>query len=538
MKAFSIFLLAVAAGVFVPSAAVASLTAPSEVEQWDLIELTLEGPSEGNPFLEVRISATFSDGFQSKVVDGFYDGDGVYRIRFMPDRTGTWTYVTHSNRSRLTNRQGRFTVTPAGEGNHGPVGVYQTFHFAYADGTPYFPVGTTAYNWLHRNDRLRTETIDTLAQSPFNKVRMLLYPEDEKGRPLPPEFPFEGTDPRAREWDFERFNPAFFRRIEEGILALRDLGIEADVILFHKYGEDWGFESMDVETDDRYLKYVVARLAAFRNVWWSVANEWDFVRTKTMADWDRYFEILRDKDPYGRLRSIHNGFRMYDHNKDWVTHVSIQNGAAVEESGRAQMYRDVYEKPVVYDEVKYEGDLVQRWGNLSAEEMVHRFWAGTVAGTYVGHGECYQHPTREIWLTTGGVLRGESPSRIAFLRDILESVPGRVNPIDKWQDPTAGGVHGEHYLVYFGREAPAEWPFRLFRRGVAEGQEYAVEIIDTWNMTITPVEGTFVVTREDGYHFVDREGRSVELPGKPYHALRIRRVGGDSVFAAEELPLL
>ncbi len=523
-----------------PVVAVSAADAPvlREVEQWDVYEIELEGPSGGNPFLDVRLSASFSDGFRRFEVDGFYDGDGVYRIRFMPDRPGRWTYFTQSNRRQLTNRQGAFEATPAAKGNRGPVQVHRTFHFAYADGTPYYPFGTTAYNWLHRKDRLRAETLETLAEAPFNKVRMLLYPEDEKARPMPPEFPFEGDDPRNQEWDFERLNPAFFRRVEEGILALRDLGIEADVILFHKYGEDWGFEAMDPEVDDRYLRYVIARLAAYRNVWWSVANEWDFVRTKTMDDWDRYFKILSDHDPYGRLRSIHNGFRMYDNRKDWVTHASIQNGAAVEEPGRAQMYRDVWEKPVVYDEVKYEGDLVQRWGNLSAEEMVHRFWAGTVAGTYVGHGECYQHPSREIWLTTGGVLRGGSPERIGFLRSILEDAPGPVDPVDKWQDPTMGGIHGEYYLVYFGREAPEKWRFQLFRRGLAEGQEYAVEIIDTWNMTITPVDTTFVVTRKDGYHFIDRGGRAVELPGKPYHALRIRRVGGESVFAVEELPLL
>jgi len=42
--------------------------------------------------------------------------------------------------------------------------------------------------------------------------------------------------------------------------------------------------------------------------------------------------------------------------------------------------------------VKYEGDLPERWGDLSAEELVHRFWQGTIAGSYVGHGETYKHP--------------------------------------------------------------------------------------------------------------------------------------------------
>jgi hypothetical protein len=101
---------------------------------------------------------------------------------------------------------------------------------------------------------------------------------------------------------------------------------------------------------------------------------------------------VQASDPYGHLRSIHNGMLIYNHMQPWVTHVSIQNGSAVEDFGRAVIYRDVYRKPVVFDEVKYEGNLPQRWGNLSPEEMVLRFWEGTIAGTYVGHGETYLDP--------------------------------------------------------------------------------------------------------------------------------------------------
>src|SRR5665811_1210758 len=88
-------------------------------------------------------------------------------------------------------------------------------------------------------------------------------------------------------------------------MQLQSLGIEADLILFHPY-DHWGYALMPPEVDDRYLRYVVARLAAFRNVWWSVANEWDLVKGKKTADWDRYFRILQESDPYGRLRSIHH----------------------------------------------------------------------------------------------------------------------------------------------------------------------------------------------------------------------------------------
>jgi len=505
---------------FIPWAG--AVSAPAPVEQWDILEVTLEGPAEGNPFLEVELSATFTDGQRRMEVKGFYDGEGIYRIRFMPDRPGTWHYKTWCNDWSMTAQEGSFEVVPPGPGNHGPVHVTDTYHFAYADGTRYLPFGTTTYNWLHRPASLQETTLETLRGSPFNKLRMLIFPERLGVRTPPEIWPFGGTPPD--DWDFSRFNPAFFQSIEN------------DLILFNPYGEEWGFDRMPADVNDRYLRYIVSRFAAFRNVWWSMSNEYDFVKVKRESDWDHYFQVVQAEDPYQHLRSIHNGFLIYDHNKPWVTHASVQNGAAVEESGRAQMYRDVWRKPVVYDEVKYEGDWPKRWGNLSGEEMLHRVWSGVVAGTYVGHGECYQDPEEIVWLSTGGTLRGTSPSRIAFLRGILEAAPGYLDPVDKWQDARTGGIPGEYYLLYLGREAPDAWQFQLANAGVLEGQVYSVDIIDTWAMTVTPVEETFVTQRKDRYHFIDQGNRSVALPGKPYMALRITRIGGQSIAVEEEDP--
>ena len=236
--------------------------------------------------------------------------------------------------------------------------------------------------------------------------------------------------------------------------------------------------------------------------------------------------IVQHDDPYAHLRSVHNGTLIYDHNKPWVTHASIQNGSAVEDPGRAELYRDVYRKPVVYDEVKYEGDIPSRWGQLSAEEMVFRFWNGLVAGTYVGHGETYLHPSDDVlWWSKGGVLHGQSPARLAFLRRVMEEGPAEgINQIDKWQDARVGGVPGEYYLIYFGKERPAEWKFSLYKTKVEDGAKFTAEILDTWAMTVTPVPGTFVAKKKDNYEFADAEGKSITLPAKPYLALRLRRV--------------
>ena len=514
----------------------ALLVTASTVEKWGVFELELKGPAEGNPFVDVRVGAVFTNGATTLEVPGFYDGEGVYRVRFMPGAVGEWRYETKSNRWELTGKLGSFTVTPAKKGNHGPVRVHNTFHFAYADGTPFKQIGTTIYNWLDTPEENQELTLKTLAAAPFNKARMLVTQQPNPYRKsfAPSLWPFVGTPPHG--WDLTRPNPAFFRHYEQRLAQLRDLGIEADLILFNPYGK-WGFETMDAAGDERYLRYVVARFGAYRNVWWSISNEFDFLRTKTMADWDRYFQIVQTADPYAHLRSIHNGALLYDQNKPWVTHVSMQNGAAVEESGRAEMYRDVYRKPIVYDEVKYEGDSAYRWGNLSGPEMVHRFWCGTVAGTYVGHGDYFSDKTADTWTSFGGVLKGESAPRLAFLRQVLEDgPPDGLDPIDKWQDPDTAGKPGEYYLTYLGRGAPTAWTFSLYKNGVVEGQRYRVEILDTWAMTVTPVAGEFIAKKLDDYHFVDAAGRTVTLPGKPGIALRIRRLGADGAPVKTELP--
>ncbi len=90
------------------------------VERWDIFELSLTGPAEGNPFVDVSLTATFSHQHRAIEVDGFYDGGTDYRVRFMPDTVGEWRYLTHSNVQELDGLSGTFACTPAQEGNHGP----------------------------------------------------------------------------------------------------------------------------------------------------------------------------------------------------------------------------------------------------------------------------------------------------------------------------------------------------------------------------------------------------------------------------------
>ncbi|GAK51161.1 hypothetical protein U14_02403 [Candidatus Moduliflexus flocculans] len=476
------------------------------IEQWGIFEIALEGRPAGNPFTDVALNATFSYQHRQIQVDGFYDGGGVYKIRFMPDTQGEWRYVTHSNHGEFDAKQGEFLCVAPSASNHGPVRIHNAYHFRYADGTPYFPFGTTCYAWVHQGNAMEEQTLQTLKQTPFNKMRMCVFPKHYiYNANEPVYYPFERDD--TGQSDFARFNPEFFRHFEQRVEQLRDLGIEADIIIFHPY-DRWGYAEMTAEQDGRYLRYLVARLAAYRNVWWSLANEYDFLlEKKPLEQWDRFFQMLETCDPYQHLRSIHQGSLLYDHTKPWVTHVCIQHA----DVKRAKEWRTLYRKPVINDECQYEGNIPLPWGNITAQELVHRFWIMVANGCYAGHGETYLHPEDLLWWSKGGILRGESWQRIAFLRQVIESGPADgLTPLEDewvWLHSVTGGFNGNYRLMYFGEHQPAGWSW-----GLPKDVAYTVEVIDTWKMTITPIDGIF------------KNAAEIPLPGKPYLAVRIRPV--------------
>ena len=379
----------------------AGVEAAASVEQWDIFEVALKGPTDGNPFVDVTFSARFTQGGVSKEVAGFYDGDGMYRVRFMPEQAGEWRYETKSNRAELNGKTGEFSVTKPAPKNHGPVRVANTFHFAYADGTPFKQIGTTCYAWIHQADALQEQTLKTLAAAPFNKLRMCVFPKRyawNKNEPV--YYPFEGTPPN--KWDFHAsirssFSTSKSESANCAISASRRTSF-CSIPTTKGIGVSTAWARRPTTVICATSSRGSPRIATSGGRW---PTNTISCKEKTEADWDRFFEIVQDSDPYGHLRSIHNGSRLYNHTLPWVTHASIQNGSAVEDSGRAVLYRDVYRKPVVFDEVKYEGNIDQRWGQLSAEEMVLRFWNGTVAGTYVGHGETYLDPQRRSLVVQG-----------------------------------------------------------------------------------------------------------------------------------------
>ncbi len=496
------------------------------VEKWGIFEVSMPGKTQGNPFTDYTIQGTFSCKDEIKTVDGFYDGEGIYRVRFMPSFEEDYTFEIKGSFSDEAYA-GSFRAKAPSEGNHGPVRVSYTYHFAYEDGTPYYSLGTTCYVWELQSYELQKQTLETLKNSAFNKIRFCIFPKHydyNLGEPL--SYPYEGTPmdssvltkenfkqydgcPEGNHFDYTRFNVKHFQHIENCIQALMDLGIEADLIVMHPY-DRWGFSQMDRFCDTLYWNYVIARFSAYRNVWWALANEYDLFPKKTTEDWEYYAKIICEKDVYNHLRSIHNCRPFYDHSRPWITHCSIQRQDLYKSSELVNEWRERYKKPIVLDEIAYEGNIQHGWGNISGQEMTRRFWEAFCRGAYPGHGETFLNKDEILWWSHGGVLHGESPERIKFLKKIMDETPAPgLRPMACSWDEVGAEVDSsipvkKYYIYYYSFMRPS---FRTYY--FDDTTEFEVEVIDTWNMTIEKrgrMKGRF----------------TVELPGREYMAVRIK----------------
>jgi hypothetical protein len=504
-----------------------------QIEKYGIFELELEN---GDLTEKTVPSAFFSQGSDSVKINGFLKRKNAYAVRFMPQNEGVWKYEIEWRRKKI---QGEFECTENTGKNHGTV-MTDGFHFKYADGAKYIPVGTTCYAWIHQHDDLIEQTLTTLSDSPYNKIRMCIFPKSmQYNNNDPIFFPFHRKADGS--WDMTSPDAEFWKRLDDYISKLADLGIEADLILFHPY-DRWGFSGLPLSDCLTYLDYCINRFSSYRNVWWSLANEYDAVFSRRFEDWQEFGNKIMSCDPYRHPTSVHNIIRIFPRSV-WMSHCSIQSG----KTDQCSKWREEYGLPVIVDECGYEGNIQDNWGNLSAFEFLHRYWTAVVLGGYCSHGETYHRDDEVLWWAKGGKLYGESTERIRFLKDLLYGLPGHIDPkksvldVDPYNLPDSESIDNsskgfvdyirrypvedrnfflsnvhviggnrDFTIHYLGRTCPSFYDVDMPHNG-----KYRIEIIDLWNMTrdvaVDSSSGTI----------------KVRLPGREGISVLITRLSGE-----------
>ena len=117
----------------------------------------------------------------------------------------------------------------------------------------------------------------------------------------------------------------------------------------------WGYPDMNAKCphpehnwcDRLYIKYIVARIGAFSNVWWTITSEWQSLESegvKYKSDWLELGTLLSEEDKHHREASIHGtGWPKrpyYSHGEDWITHISLQGSEAAQLQDVASRWPD------------------------------------------------------------------------------------------------------------------------------------------------------------------------------------------------------
>ena len=216
------------------------------------------------------------------------------------------------------------------------------------DGTRYFMWGQTYYDIMQKavaGQDWKT-AIDKSAGYGLNKIRMHVYAQgdyrnkdDEGGyvSPYPDAQPYKGTRTKP---DRDSLNLHYWKVLDEIVPYLASKSLVADLIITNPYMRNRQFGTD--EQNDRFVRYVVARYAAYPNVIWCLANEYnyaanlDFKYPQDQADFNRFGQIIRKSDPWmasdSMLRplSTHQGTKIdFDFfTASWPTHAVIQYGTA------------------------------------------------------------------------------------------------------------------------------------------------------------------------------------------------------------------
>ncbi len=335
--------------------------------KWEIYEETFHVERKfDNPFTEVELRATFTSGKASYTVDGFYDGDDIWRIRFSPMHEGMWQYETHANIPELNGRKGEFVCTEAV--SRGPLTLNPQFPnwFFRGDGEAqlimndgWFPHTANGHelpfedlDFQQPSEEDFNRYFDILADHSINMVVGMseLYARQKSITDTSFVWPWKIVDAENNKIDKERFNLDFYRRWEANLAhaAKRDLFYAFEVLYDDSLvrPREWNNHPYNVknggwlETDrkggicwenlfdvdnalsrkylGRYIRYTMARLACFRNVIWEVGAEnanlavlpWKMLPNallpvEKVADWYIYWaRYISLYDPYGRLRTF------------------------------------------------------------------------------------------------------------------------------------------------------------------------------------------------------------------------------------------
>lgn len=499
-----------------------------QIAKWEIFEAAFtSGARYANPFVEVEFGAVFSCGERRVAVDGFYDGEqeglGVWRVRFAPDAEGAWSFATRSSDPSLNGRTGVFTCGPAA--GRGGLRVNPRFPnwFVREDGSDqmicnegWYPHPANGIDLAHEVRDFKqpgeadfNQYIDHLADHGVNLVIDIAQLYARQTAVTDPTFrwPWKVLDAEHNKFDTERFNLGYYRRMERMLAHARSRELFFAVELLYDNSvvrpREWSHHPLNranggwLESDtgigwsvmfdldnavhcehtERYLRYTIARLAAYWNVLWSVGSEngnlavlpatmlpGSLMSTQKLSDWYNHWgDLIARRDPYGRLRTYGDAGKVPEMETNlWNSFILTQDPRNYRRDDVSYYYKAMnafgeefwkYGRPTVI------GEMTASTNNHYEVER-RLYWIGFVSGYHMGRSDRHFGTVidgRLVETDTFG-LPGEPPiyPDIRRLSDFVAQSGvrfWRMHPADELLDEGGSlafclAAPGEEYVVY------------------------------------------------------------------------------------------
>jgi hypothetical protein len=239
-----------------------------------------------NPYVNFVLQVEFrSPRFKTYLMPAFWDGSrNKMMVRFTPTEAGQWIYKVTSNVSAFDGQQGMFNA--AASDSPGFVNVANVHHWATDNKKAHLWMGYIADRFSFASAAEFDQQLNAAVQDKFNHFRgSILGGLSDRSRV------FLGPD---------RPNPGYFDELDRRIAEIHKRGITADLMLASD-PETIVAQFPDWQARERFIRYIVARYAAFNITWQGVEEFEDYGDGRALLK-----ELgldLKKLDPYQHPRS-------------------------------------------------------------------------------------------------------------------------------------------------------------------------------------------------------------------------------------------
>jgi hypothetical protein len=333
-----------------------------------------------NPFTEVTIIATFrSPSGKVHEVEGFYDGEQTWKVRFMPDEIGRWQWFIRSEPpDEQLSASGKFECVQSKL--RGPLQVHpqNPSWFAFTDGTPVYLLAFHLWNLDAMDEGTLAKTLDFLKEQGFNAI---------VGPHLSPERTVWEKLPNGKI-AFDRFDLSVWQGLDRALRLTAERGMV--VIPFSIIGGTNRLPKAPPNALDLLLRYWVARWQGFWNATFQPTSEWEegYSEQEILAIGERLYELTHGhflisvhslKASNERIQRVH-----------WFSYHTVQDKLTDWNFGKYRWFAELFArvpKPIFAHECLWEGNFYQREAGLDVDNMRKAAWTIALSGGQINYAD-------------------------------------------------------------------------------------------------------------------------------------------------------